>query len=558
MYKIGVVAMARMYPTQVSSSTTSSAERLLFTQLQAQLPGDWIVMHSVGWLTRTRRTDVYGEADFVIVHPDRGVLVLEVKGGRIVGKWADDDWFSVDRIGRKHPIKNPVKQANRAMWTLKARLEDTPATARFQYPRFHGVAFPDMLVGDAGFGIDFDRSLVIDSSNMPDLLESVSRMMPVRPDGPRLSKAAVDALVELIQPVIEINRPGLAAQVMAGEAEIIRLTDEQAAILGFLQNQRRAVINGCAGSGKTMLAMEKAIRLATDGLEVLLTCYNKNLAAWMGSVIAAQAPEVASLIKVSHYHDLAFRLCAEAGMPSTVEPGDSDYWNQTLPNQLLEAIPHVSTRFDAIVADEGQDFEDGWWLTLLELLRDPDDGVFYIFQDERQDIYRRRANLPFEAAPYPLQGNLRNTAAIHQQVAAYYDGEPKPRARGPAGREIEVIGVDAVTMPKALRSVLHRLVAEENVRPSQIVILTPHGRERSALAEGARLASLGLTWATVPGEREIRISSIHSFKGLESDIVILAETDRLTERDDGQRLCYVALSRAKHHLIVLGALPPAT
>jgi superfamily I DNA/RNA helicase len=344
---------------------------------------------------------------------------------------------------------------------------------------------------------------------------------------------------------------------MEGEARIIQLTEEQRDVLGVLQHQRRAVIDGCAGSGKTMLAIEKAIRLATEGFDVLLTCYNRNLSTWMASVIARQPSDIAARIRVSHYHDLAVKLCEEAGMPSVVRPADPAYWNDALPEDLLRAIPHLDTRFDAIVADEGQDFADAWWLTLLELLRNPDDGVFYIFRDERQDIYRRQADLPFTTLPFALQGNMRNTATIHTAVTAYYDGDPKPRSRGPEGRDVEVIVPGDKPLRALLRDVIHRLVAVEGLRPDQVVILTPHAQAHSAIADGTDAGDgLRLTWSIEPGPKQVCVSSIHGFKGLESDVVVLAETDRLAESDVGQRLSYVALSRAKHHLIVIGHLPP--
>jgi hypothetical protein len=549
--------MARMYPSQVSSHTKSQAERLLFRLLREQLPDSWIVMHGVGWLTRTPRRDERGEADFVIVHPERGVLVLEVKGGRIQGNWSDDTWFSIDGAGRRNEIKHPLRQAERSMWNLGAKLKEGAGTRDHTYYVSCGVAFPDMLVGDARFGLDVHRSMILDSSDLHTLAAALQRMIPVRPAHQRLSPEAVSALVRLLQPVVEIDRPGLLAEVLAGEATIIRLTEEQRDILGVLQHQRRAVIDGCAGSGKTMLAIEKAIQLAADGFEVLLTCYNRNLSAWMASVIARQPVEIASKIRVSHYHDLAVKLCEEAGMPSHVRPADQAYWNDELPEDLLRALPHLETRFDAIVADEGQDFADAWWITLTELLRDPDDGVFYIFQDERQDIYRRRADLPFPALPFALQGNMRNTATIHAAVTTYYDGDPKPRARGPLGRDVERIDPGDRPLRALLRDVIHRLVALEGLRPEQLVILTPHAQAHSAISDGADAGDgHRLTWDTEPQPKQVRVSSIHGFKGLESDVVILVETDRLAESEVGQRLSYVALSRAKHHLIVIGQLPP--
>jgi hypothetical protein len=545
-----------MYPQQLPASTKSDAERLLYHACAGHLPDSWIVMHGVGWLTRRARRDEYGEADFVIVHPGHGIVVLEVKGGHIRGEWSSPQWESVSRAGRCYPIHNPVQQAQRAMWTLHQRLRESPQTSAWSYRISWGVAFPDMLVAGTEFGLDADRSLVIDSSDLATLENALARVAGKRPLERRLPREAIAALVRLIQPVVEISRPGLVAEVMAGEAEIIRLTDEQREVLGILQHQRRAVIDGCAGSGKTMLAMEKAIQLATDGDNVLLTCYNKNLAHWMASVVALQPAEVAGRIRTSHYHDLAVRLCEEAGMPSAVRAGDPAYWNEELPGDLLRAIPHLATRFDAIVADEGQDFDDGWWLTLIELLRDPANGVFYIFQDERQDIYHRAGAGPFEALPFTLQGNLRNTAAIHARVSAYYEGDPKPRARGPAGREVEVLPLGNRPLRMVLHETIDRLVRQEGLRPDQVVVLTPSSQAHSALVGGDAHGGLALTWSTTPGLREIRVSTIHAFKGLESDVVILTETDRLQDRQSDHRLCYVALSRARHHLIVLGDLPP--
>ena len=111
----------------------------------------------------------------------------------------------------------------------------------------------------------------------------------------------------------------------------------------------------------------------------------------MQQVIDGQPTTVRDLIRVSNYHDLAVKLCEEAGRPSTVVAGDRNYWDDTLPDHLMEAIPELTERFDAIVVDEGQDIRDNWWITLESLLNDPDDGILFIFQDPHQAIYRRNA-----------------------------------------------------------------------------------------------------------------------------------------------------------------------
>jgi hypothetical protein len=549
------VTMAKMYPAQVSPFTTSSAERLLFTELQKQLSTDYVVMHSVGWLTRRRQFDDVGEADFVITNPRRGVLILEVKGGAIRGEWASENWTSTDRGGTAHEIKNPIKQADRTKWALRAKLADNPPTKAFVYPMFRGVAFPDMLLGNQPIGIDWDRQLVIDSSDLNSLAKAIDRMFSVDLPTNPLAKDAVEGLVSLLQPTVEITRPGLVSELKTAEGHMARLSEEQSRTLEVLQFQRQAVINGCAGSGKTMLAVEKAMRLAEEGFEVLLTCYNKNLAAWMRSIVQQHSGAAADRIRVSHYHDLAVKLCEEAGMPTTVRPGDQSFWDDDLPNDLADAIPLLAKRFDAIVVDEGQDFLENWWITVQELLSDPKDGVFYIFQDERQAIYQRCSNLPISAPPFSLNRNYRNSSTIHERVVDYYDGEPKPGSLGPQGRPIEFIDAAGASGQGSLRKAIATLVNEEHVQPGQIVILTPHGKDRSSLVEGQAMGNLTLTWATDPTEHQVRVSSIHSFKGLESDIVILVETDHLGNPARARRLCYVGLSRAKHHLVVIGNVP---
>jgi len=104
--------MALMYPTSLPDDVASAAERRLFRLFQAQLPDDFVVLHSVKWLVRERRFDRDGEADFLIVHPDLGILVLEVKGGGVRVDDQSGTWSTVDRHGEEHVLKrSPFDQA---------------------------------------------------------------------------------------------------------------------------------------------------------------------------------------------------------------------------------------------------------------------------------------------------------------------------------------------------------------------------------------------------------------------------------------------------------------
>lgn len=543
-----------MYPSRIAESTASRAERLLFREFQCQLPDDFIVMHSVGWLARGKTRIFDGEVDFVIVHPARGVLVLEVKGGAIEGEWAADEWRSTSRTNRHAAIRNPIRQAHDAMYALRAKLADDPRTAPYTFPMFRGVAFPDMVADAMPFGPDFERSMLIDSSDLGSLETTVNGMFGAGSPSP-LPIEAVDGLLGLLQPVVQIAQVGLLAELKQGDLAMTELTTQQFRLLRFIRHHRQVVVNGCAGSGKTMLAIEKARLLAEQGFEVLLTCFNKNLAAWMRTGLDQLAPETRARIMVATYHDLAVTLCEEAGRPTTVRPEDPAYWDTGLAAELGAAIPHLARRFDAIIADEGQDFAEAWWRTLKALLRQPEDGVFYIFQDEQQAIYRRDIALPLAVAPHELDANCRSTAHIHAKVLEYYGGEPKPESLGPEGRGIEVVDLAAQSMHEAIGAVLHRLIAIEGLDPAQVAILTPNGRARSRLTAGGAVGAYRLAWNEAPNPGDILVSSVHAFKGLESPVVILAEPEKFARHRYARELMYVALSRAKHHLVIVGELP---
>ena len=549
--------MARMIPAQIDNNNGSSAEENLFRQFARQLPNDYVVLHSVGWLNR-QRGEAYrtGEADFVIVHPLRGVLVLEVKGGRIRGNSANQEWESEDRHGQQHRINNPIRQAQRSMYALSAKLKDNPDTAPFDYALSWGVAFPDVLTGKQQFGVNFDRSMLIDGSHLNDLTSAVDRLFGPPDPANRLNNAAIDAIIRLLATPVTVERLGLLSEIQQDEEIIHRLTEQQFGLLRALRTTRQGAINGCAGSGKTMLAIEKARQLAEEGSEVLLTCYNKALAAWIREGVARQTSPAMKRITVLHYHDLARILTEGAGVSLAGRFGEKDFWEETLPSLFADAIPDIQTRYDAIIADEGQDFATEWWFTLRELLRDPNSGVFYIFQDARQALYRGQEDLPVPVMTLELTDNCRNTARIHELGVVYTQDAPRLESRGPQGRTVEHIDDSETGLLRAVRRILARLIDQEGFTSGQIVILTPASESRSVLTTGTMLGNRRLTRDAPASANDIQVSTVHGFKGLESPVVILAEMDRIPAYvRSPDHLLYVAITRAKHHLIVVGSLP---
>jgi superfamily I DNA/RNA helicase len=110
---------------------------------------------------------------------------------------------------------------------------------------------------------------------------------------------------------------------------------------------------------------------------------------------------------------------------------------------------------------------------------------------------------------------------------------------------------DARGLQRLLSQVLHRLVIEEQVSPQDIAVLTPRSQDRSDLKANTPIGNFQLTTSSEPGGiYRVQVSSVHTFKGLERRVIILAELDN-TMTHSPDEVLYVGCSRARTHLILL-------
>jgi superfamily I DNA/RNA helicase len=325
------------------------------------------------------------------------------------------------------------------------------------------------------------------------------------------------------------------------EKEFIRLTEQQYAVLDLLNRHRRAAICGCAGSGKTLIAVEKATRLAKLGFRTLLTCFNKALALDLRLKLGT-LPN----LDIINFHDLCGQLAEKAGnLPQLVN--EEEFYDRLLPEALIPAAEKLGVRYDAIVVDEGQDFQDHWWIPLQFLLEEPDDGILYIFYDDNQRIYVPKGDFPIRTPPFSLTINCRNTQSIHRVVTSFYKSLDPPGALGPPGRPVEILTFkDRSEMRSHLRQTLAWLL-EEGIPAGEIAVLTMMARQAELFHKD------GLTADWPPGPGEVYCATVHAFKGLERATIILAgiESWMLDSWSHLDQLLYVGCSRARHHLVVI-------
>jgi hypothetical protein len=546
-----------MYPALFDRDIQSSAERRLFEAFARELDDEWVVLHHVKWIGNDEFGRPHdGEADFAVAHPYLGVLVLEVKGGRIRFDETTSRFISKDRDGIEYDIGDPFEQAMKSKKTLLEKMRGVSGWPGRRVNFGHAVALPDIIVQASWLRPNAPREIVIDALDLASLDRQLSaaltfwsgQVTPTVPHYVPPGRAGIDALVRTLAQSETIRNPLLAKISHDDEQHIIRLTQGQFHFLRFLRGQRRAAIAGCAGSGKTLLAIEKARQLAEEGLEkIMFTCYNHALAQYLGEVLGYQKQ-----FDVFSFHQLCVYWANQAGQAMTYrEEAPPDYFNETLPNVLMEAIDTLGSQYDAIIVDEGQDFRQEWWEVLPWMLHDPADGIFYVFFDDNQRVYRDRSPIPVAGEPYLLDENCRNTQRIFTAVERFYGGTQVPTALGPEGQPIEVIlYTDAAAGKVQLQRLLQRLLNEEGFTHNEIAVLSARGFQASHIV-GQRLGDIQLTDRLPLAPGEIFTTTIRRFKGLERSVIVLCEVDGRIPPEDAEALMYVGMSRAKTYLVVL-------
>lgn len=543
----------------------SSAEAKVYRALRDKLPREYVVFFQVGWILRQEEEQAKdGETDFLVCHSELGYLCIEVKGGGVGFDASRGEWYSIDRYQQKHIIKNPISQALKAKYSIRSKLNQHSkwrALGLKNVLRGHAVFFPD--VGDTKVlsRPDMPTALIGSSISLEDPKQWIDRAFDYWGDDAGSFSPIGRRGMQVLQEIFArsfVVAPLVASRLAEQEARRLLLTKDQIRVLDFLRSHRRVAVSGGAGTGKTILALEKARRLASEGFETLLTCYNRQLADYLSSLCSNL-----SNLNVMSFHQLCHRQVEKANRLSgrdlvseakVTYPGKS-LFDVQLPNALAYSLEVLPDRFDAIVCDEGQDFREEYWVSLELSLSDYDSSPLYVFYDDNQNIYTRAGTFPIRGEPFSLSTNCRNTAPIHKVAYKNYKGAPvyPPEIEG---EDIQFeVSANRNSQAAKINTKIVDLVSRQRVAPSDITVLIADAIRKSEYYETLRQLPLPkpATWLE-EGERRdttVLMDTVQRFKGLESPIVILWGIDfiNLTQNEE---LRYVGISRAKSLLIVVG------
>ena len=522
--------MGRVIPEDVPLASMDEAERRVIEVLRDRLTDGWLILPDVA--VQTTRDH---QLDIVLVHPDFGVVDLEVKGHRM--QLRDGAWYAEG--SRLEP--QPDKQAISNSYALRARLRAQGGDLT-HVDVAYGIALPNTATIDGHLG-ELDRRQVLTAVDLEDPRDAIEALAVMR-SWQALSDDAVRTILATLRPDADLTWDP-EARVRADRSRLDELCGMQVAALETLDANRRVFVTGRAGTGKTRLASRWAQRAWLDDQRVLLTCYNDPLAA----DLRARIPHDDDLV-IDSFLRVALAL---DGMPELVIPADADHewWNVHAVAHLMRHWHEVTARFDTVIVDEGQDFHPAW-LALLEQLLDPDGPRrLLVVADDAQDIYTRGFRPPSPDDGWTLAtlvNNCRNAHPIAALLRRYLDGAAAPKA-GPEGLGIEWTAADdRETVTRVVNDTLVELLDHDERDPAGIVVATCSSAVRDHLR-----AQLSLGRWEDRADGRVACENVHRIKGLEADTVVLA----LDAAEVSDALLYIGTSRAVSQLIVISPKPVA-
>lgn len=527
--------MAILIPTEPLDFHGSPGEQEVFDAMR-KLDARCYVFHSLRWIRDFRdRTPnaAQGEGDFLVFDPLQGLLVLEVKSGGIrfeAGCWLQKNLGT----GEENRMQDPEAQADRTRWFLINHLKKVLGDS-VRCPVYHAVWFPSVNFPKNGLPPNLHPPMVLDRGSLKAPSDSINAAFAFGSSNPRpvkIGNSDIRRILNAVAPSV-CAAPSMRHALEVRERAFLRLTEEQARVLEFLEEQQRAVIGGAAGTGKTVVALQRARRLADAGERVLFLCYNGPLRQFL------LAHHGAPRLTFHTFDSLAAEYCPE-------EAGDFEKARTALLDLLTGS---GAPSLEHVIIDEGQDFENDW----IDAIEACTTRTFYVFYDRNQLVQRDRIPPWVERAECRLV--LRRNCRMTTQVArmAYrcavgvlplppdtVDG-PKPRLYGCETRQQAAMLV---------AQVVAKLLGEREYQPHEIAILTLKTPETSVLSSFDRVGTSKVV--DVPKKNCVVFSSARRFKGLEARAVVLVDVDVARLADPTVRsLLYVGASRAVHELHVV-------
>ncbi|RYU70354.1 DNA helicase II [Aliivibrio finisterrensis] len=598
--------MAELIPTlNTCLPKMTSGEKRLAQRLESLLEDDYICWYDIP-VGRLRRYP-----DFIILHPARGLLFLEVKD------WKLDTIKSIDaaRVELLTPkgietTSNPIEQVRQCSYQVIDKLkrdkllinQEGKYKGNLCLPYGYGVVLTNItrMQLDRAIPLEAQDSilphhLVICKDEMistidPESFQSKLWHMFNYQFGNKLTLPQVDRIRWHLFPEIRISSPEQqtllpldsddeSVNTNAYIPDIIKIMDIQQEQLARSLGDGHRVIHGVAGSGKTLILGYRCLHLAEQLKKpILVLCFNITLAARLRSFIDEKG--ISGQVQVYHFHDWCGQQIKTYHLD--VIKGDAPYWERQVETVIngVEKGDIPKGQYGALLIDEGHDFE-AEWLTLVTQMIDPDTNSLLLLYDDAQSIYKKKNNLDFSLASVGIQAqgrttvlrlNYRNTREIlsfsYNFAKQYFENSDAkeiplihPESAGITGTHPVVKKFS--TMDQEVEYAIKCLVhwQKKGYAWSDIAIIYPckHIGQKVSEALQAKdipyilLAKSEYKKKYNPSTNVVNVLPIPSSKGLEFKTVVILNSSNIpkksSDRSEDIRRLYVGMTRATHNLL---------
>lgn len=558
--------MSLMIPDVYDIEKSSDAEVKIFHWFERDpRTSDWIVLHSLA--LDKHSTLIQGEIDFLVIAPNLGVFAMEVKGGRVereAGKWKYTDRNN----NVSYKARGPFEQASDGIFSIfnliKQKFGNDSKLSKLLFG--HAAMFPDIEFDYES--PEFHKTQVFDirnGSNVYDFIKNLSGYckykfqekhgsfsidkMPTKNDTKTIS--------DFLRPNFEVKIP-LLHLLNGADDKITRLTEEQYNAIDSISDNKRILVLGSAGTGKTVIALQTLKKMVISGNDnVALFCYNSNLGEWLGEYAGNNFKSENYF--VGSFHSFLIQIVKRV-IPdkiSRINDFDDDFFSSELPLLALEALEKCPKTFDYIIVDEFQDlFNENYLLVFDEILKNGfERGRWIFFADfANQNIFSEGTLNESQCIDHlenitsfsisRLKINCRNTIKIvneieivmnikYKSISNQVDGVPVHHHIY-SSFENEILELNKLVLS----------IKKEKIQPKDIIFLSPKKFSESA---ASRIDEKMVLFNPCSNEaKSFAFSTIQGFKGLERKIVVILDVDNYEQI----KLLYVGFSRARTMLHV--------
>ncbi|MBA4329338.1 MAG: DNA helicase II [Polaromonas sp.] len=581
----------------------TSGERRLAERLEQKLDDDYLLWYDVPVGPK------YSHPDFVVMHPRRGVLVLEVKDWRLSTiKQADKQTWEILPDGIPKNVLNPLEQARQyAHQVIDALQRDKQLIqhegnhkGKLAFPWSYGVVFSNITrrqfeAAELHHAIEPDRVIcqdeMLDSVGAEEFQSRLWGMFPFMMSG-IMSLPQLDRVRWILFPEVRVQPQGTLfddSDTGAELPDIMRVMDIQQEQLARSLGDGHRVIHGVAGSGKTMILGYRAEYLAqastASSKPILILCFNEPLGVKLHSVMTAKG--LGGKVHARHFHKWCYDQLKYSGQ---VMPPQGPKFAEELVDRVIRAVDRnqiPSGQYQAILIDEGHDFQPAW-LRLVTQMVDPTTNSLLLLYDDAQSIYERARskNFSFKSVGVQAQGrttilkiNYRNTKQILQTanlIAADLltpddkddDGIPlvKPISCGREGQAPVILKLPNLREEAFAIADHLRHAHQEGHAWGDMAILCADYDTMYLCADALHQRKLPFNLRQRSGDyspsaNAIQIMTMKVSKGLEFPVVALAGVGRMPatgeDEQEAARVFYVAATRATQKLLIGGSGPSA-